>query len=182
MPGDKEQRYEDILRKIAGRRPFGAPRQDDRPATPHDQALDLVNAYDSLDRLASRDYPRVLCHGPKTLRRSAWSGVVMWYRDKGYHGYQLLRLLGIWARYKDGDIWLALGLRELKYRAPIFDAGVYKVAIANNFQLYYHDDGRPPTPDERILFEARFALPERLRIRDGLGDSLMAWAREMDAG
>ena len=36
---------------------------------------------------------------------------------------------------------LSIGIRKLHYRAPIFDAGVYRVAIQNGFQLYYEDDG-----------------------------------------
>ena len=84
---NNDQRYEEILKNLARRRPFGSKPRDDKPQTPHDHALDLVNAYDNLANLTSLNYPGILCYGPKALRRSAWSAVVIWYHQKGYHGY-----------------------------------------------------------------------------------------------
>ena len=98
-PAKSDRRYQDILNKIASRGPFGSKSPVDKPQTPQDSALDLINAYDSLIPLTERSYDSILCYGPKSLRRSAWSAVVIWYQKKGYHGYQTLDLLGVWAHY-----------------------------------------------------------------------------------
>ena len=132
MPSsDKNLRYNDILNRIATRRPFGSKPLDDKPQTPHDRALDLINAYDSLANLTSLSYPDILCYGPKALRRSAWSAVVIWHHQKGYHGYQLLELLGVWARYQEADILLTIGRRRL----PIARQFMMRESIMSPFRL-----------------------------------------------
>ena len=157
MPAeDKNKRYENILKNIERRRPFGSARKEEKPQTPQERVLDLLNAFDALADLAQRDFERILCYGPQTLRGPAWSGVVIWYHRKGYHGYQTLRLFGVWAHYRDGEIMLSVGMRRLPYRAPIYDAGVYRVAIQNNFRIYYDDDGHPPEDGDRSLYRAPF--------------------------
>lgn len=182
MPSsDKNLRYNDILNRIATRRPFGSKPLDDKPQTPHDRALDLINAYDSLANLTSLSYPDILCYGPKALRRSAWSAVVIWHHQKGYHGYQLLELLGVWARYQEADILLTIGRRRLPYRAPVYDAGVYHVAIQTGFTLYYEDDGRAPSAADSTLYCAKFNSRDRLSHRQALTKILENWKREMRA-
>ena len=176
---DNAQRYDEILKNIARRRPFGGKPRDDKPQTPHDRALDLINAYDSLASLTSRSYPDILCHGPKALRRSAWSAVVIWYHQKGYHGYQQLDLLGVWAHYQETDILLTIGDRRLPYRAPVYDAGVYHVAIQNGFTLYYEDDGHAPSSADTTLYRAIFNPRDRLKHRQALTEILDDWTREM---
>lgn len=180
MSSDSERRYEDIMRQIAARKPFGKPRRDARPPTPHDRALNLVNAYDSLRQLSERRYARILCQGPKTLRGAAWSAVVIWYRVKGYHGYQRLNVLGIWARYVDGEMALCVGIRKLEYKAPIFDASVYRVAMENGFHLYYEDDGHPPDEGDEVMYQAAFDAEQRLRHRLAIRDALAKWLREIE--
>ncbi len=178
---DNDQRYDDILNRIATRRPFGGKPRDDKPKTPHDRALDLINAYDSLASLTALYYPDVLCYGPKALRRSAWSAVAIWYHQKGYHGYRLLELLGVWATYQGTDLLLTIGRRRLPYRAPVYDAGVYHVAIQNGFTLYYEDDGGAPSAADSTLYCARFTSRDRLAHRQALTDILDNWKREMSA-
>ena len=180
MVEDTEARYEDILRKISARKPFGQAARESKALAPHDRALNLVNAYDNLRDLSQREFSCIICEGPKTLRGAAWSGVVIWHRDKGYHGYRRLTLLGIWAGYRDDDIWLTLGRRKLDYKAPIYDPGVYRVAIANGFQLYYEDDGRPPDAEDQIWYQAPFVMGDRLRQRLELRDLLSQWLLEME--
>lgn len=182
MPAeDKNQRYENILKNIERRRPFGSARKEEKPQAPHDRALDLLNAFDALAELARQDFERILCYGPQTVRGRAWSGVVIWYHSKGYHGYQTLRLLGLWAHYREGDIMLSIGIRRLPYRAPVYDPGVYRVAIQNNFRIYYYDDGHPPADGDRLLYRAPFKLRERLEHRQALNDLLHSWKSEIAA-
>lgn len=178
---DNEERYDDILRRIANRSPSGSSQREARSATPHDRTLDLINAYDALARLARDEYAHYLCYGPKTFAGSAWSGVVIWYHRKGYHGYQTLYLLGVWAHYQDEDMLLSIGLRRLPYRAPVYDAGVYRVAIRNNFRIYYDDPAGPPGDDDHLLYRATFQEKERLIQRRALRDILRHWRREIAA-
>lgn len=178
---DKNQRYKNILKNIERRRPFGSARKEEKPRTPQDRVLDLLNAFDALAELAQRDFERILCYGPQTVRGRAWSGVVIWYHNKGYHGYQTLRLFGVWAHYREAEIMLSIGIRRLPYRAPVYDAGVYRVAIQNNFRIYYDDDGHPPEDGDRLFYRASFKLGERLEHRQALTDLLRSWISEIDA-
>ena len=101
---DKKQRYEDILKKIERRRPFGSAQEEEKPRRPQDRVLDLLNSFDALADIAQRDFERVLCYGPQTFHGPAWSGVVIWYHSKGYHGYQTLasaRRLGTLSRRRN---------------------------------------------------------------------------------
>lgn len=178
---DKRQRYEDILKRIESRRPFGSRPEEEKPRAPQDQVLDLLNAYDALADLSSRDFERVLCYGPQTVRGRAWSGVVIWYHGKSYHGYQTLNLLGVWAHYRAGDIMLSIGTRALPYRAPVYDPGVYRVAIQNGFRIYYEDDGHPPDDGDQALYRSPFSFSERLLHRQALGELLQSWRGEIEA-
>lgn len=178
---DKNKRYEEILKNIGSRRPFGRRHEQSEPRAPHDQVLDLLNTFDALAELAQRDYEAILCYGPQALRGPAWSGVVIWYHRKGYHGYQILNLLGVWASYRAGEILLSIGIRPLPYRAPVYDPGVYRVAIRSNFRIYYDDKGHPPDEKDRVLYRAPFKADERLRQRQTLRDLLQSWRSEIEA-
>lgn len=176
---DNQQRYDEIMRQIAGRRPFGRRAPAEESVTPHGRALDAVNAYDSFARLTQVQYAKILCHGPKALQGKAWAGVVVWYHQKGYHGYQELDLFGVWAHYAEQELLLTIGIRRLRYRAPIFDAGVYRVAIENGFQLYYEDDGHPPGAEDKIWYRSAFDSKARLVQRQALSENLMQWRRRV---
>ena len=181
MPADRDhERYQDILKKIAEGRPFGSRRREPLPQTPHDRALDRINAFDTLAPLARKDYRHALCYGPKSLRGSAWSAVVVWYHHKGYHGYQTLFLLGVWAHYDEERILLSIAERQLPYRAPVYDAGVYRVAIQSNFSLYYDDVGAPPASGDRLLHRCRFQEKERLTHRQTLKEIVARWRQQLE--
>lgn len=179
---DKKQRYDSILRNIASRRPFGGAKPEEERPRLHDRALDLINAFDALAELTQAEFKHILCYGPKAVRGQAWSGVVVWYHSKGYHGYQTLNLLGVWAHYRDSELRLSMGIRKLSYRAPVYDPGVYRVAIQNNFNIYYDDDVRVPGEEDRLLFRARFDMKKRLSYRQTLVEILQKWRQEIDAG
>lgn len=179
---NKNLRYENILKNISNRRPFGSAKPDEEPRRLHDRALDLINAFDALAKLPQGEFKHILCYGPKAVRGQAWSGVVIWYHSKGYHGYQTLFLLGVWAHYRKGELRLSIGIRQLSYRAPVYDPGVYRVAIQNNFRIYYDDDGHPPGEEDRLLFRARFSMKKRLTLRQTLVETLQKWREEIDAG
>ena len=178
---DSHKRYDEILKKIARRRPFGSDPPEEKKRMPQDRALDLLNAYDALAALARRDFRHILCYGPQTARGAAWTGVVIWYQRKGYHGYQTLNLLGVWAQHRAGELAIAIGIRQLPYRAPVYDPGVYRIAIRNNFRIYYDDRGQPPDDGDRLLYRARFEVKRRLEHRQALVDSLESWRGEIEA-
>ena len=180
-PDEADERYEDILARIAARRPFGGAKPEKPPAKrPHERVLDLVNAWDTLAELAAREYKSILCHGPRAFRGAAWSGVVIWARDKGYHGYQRIWLLGLWTQYRGDDILLSVGERELTYRAPVFDAGAYRHNIEVGFDLYYEDKGKPPGDGDKLLFETRFEASKRLELREKLQEIVNSWRARHD--
>lgn len=182
MPGQPDDRYQDILERIAARRPFGSVRPQKQPARPHDQALDLLNAFDTWSDLVLREYDRILCHGPKTVRGAAWSGVVIWYHSKGYHGYQQLRILGVWTQYAGDAIVVSAGIRELSYRAPVFDPGAFRHHITSGFQLYYEDKGQPPGEGDQLLFQANFTSADRLKLREKLRAIADQWRQQQVRG
>ena len=66
--------------------------------------------------------------------------------------------------------------------APVYDPGVYRVAIQNNFRIYYDDDGHPPGEDDHLLYRARFIMKERLAHRQTLVDILQKWRQAIEAG
>lgn len=175
-----EDRYQDILQRISARRPFGGVRPQKKPPRPQDQALNLLNAFDTWSDLVLREYKRILCHGPKTVRGAAWSGVVIWYHSKGYHGYQQLGILGIWAQYAGDDIVLSAAIRELSYRAPVFDPGAFRHNITSGFQLYYGDKGGPPGESDQLLFQAIFTARDRLKLREELREIAEQWRRQQE--
>ncbi len=181
MNADRDdERYQDILKKIAEGRPFGSRRREPLPQTPHDRALDRINAVDALAQIARRDYRHALCYGPKSLRGPAWSAALVWYHHKGYHGYQTLYLLGVWAHYDEDRIILSIAERQLPYRAPVYDAGVYRVAIRNNFSLYYGDPGGPPDGGDHLLHRCRFQESERLTHRQRLREIVGQWQLKLE--
>lgn len=182
LPDQPDDRYQDILERIATRRPFARAHPQKKPARPPDQALDLLNAFDTWSDLVLREYDRILCHGPKTVRGAAWSGVVIWYHSKGYHGYQELRILGVWAHYAGDDIVVSAGIRELPYRAPVFDPGAFRHHITSGFQLYYQDKGQPPGTEDHLLLRAKFTGKSRLTLREKLRAIADQWRRQQARG
>ena len=178
---DNEERYQDILKRIAQRRPFGSKRQEQTAHRPHDCALDRINAFDCLAQLTRRKYRQHLCHGPKALRGPAWSGVVIWTHRKGYFGYQTLTLFGVWTHYAGDEIMISIGRRQLPYRAPVYDPGVYRVAIENNFRIYYDDAGGPRDERDSALYRCGYHEEERLTHRRALQEIVQGWRNELEA-
>lgn len=174
-----KDRYEDILKRIAERRPFGSKRREILPQRPQERVLDRINAYDCLADLARREYKHWLCYGPKSLSGSAWAGVVTWAHRKGYHGYQTLTLRGVWTSYDEDEIALSIGVKRLPYSAPVYDAGVYRVAIQNNFRIYYDDAGGPPEDGDSLPYRRVYDENERLQLRQALKDIVKQWRREL---
>ncbi len=180
MGDDKQKRYEDILKRIANRKPFGQDSVNPKPSSPRDLILDALNTYDTLDKLAQKPYDHIIVHGPKVRRFKTWSGVVIWYRNKGYTGYKVLSLFGVWVHQNNTSINLIIGIRQLPYRAAVYNAEGYFASIRNDFKLFYDDKGQPPTTDGTILFQTVYQAKERLAYRQTLSNIITQWYTDVN--
>lgn len=182
MPQDDNQRrYDDILKRIAERKTTEKNQPEQKQKSAYDLILDSLNAYDQMATLPHHTYKHILCYGPQVIRKPTWSGVVVWYRNKGYYGYQILHLLGIWAHQHHTNIELAIGIRDLPYRASIYSAEGYHASIRNGFKLFYEDDGHPPEERNAILLQTIYQQKERLALRQTLINSLLQWQLDINS-
>jgi len=177
---DNQQRYEDILKRIAERKSTKNNQTEQKTKSAYDLILDSLNAYDQMAKLPLKRYEHILCYGPKVIRQYSWSGVVIWYHNKGYYGYQLLHLLGVWAYQQDTDIHLIIGIRDLPYRASIHNPEGFHTSIRKGFKLFYNDNGHPPTDTENSLFKSTYNQKERLTLRQTLYNILNQWQIDID--
>lgn len=175
MSDDNNERYNDILKRIAQRKPFGQPEADKKPTSAYDLILDSLNAYDTIDRLAHRAYKTHIVHGAVIRRYKTWSGVMLWYRPTGYHGYKTLSVFGVWAHQIGTDLTLSIGIRQLPYRMAFYNAEGYFKTIQKDFKLFYEDSGTPPTPNDTLLFRAVHQTKERLTYRQTLAQITNRW-------
>lgn len=181
MPQDNDQeRYEDILKRIANRKPFGE-HKNQQPKSAYDLILDTLNAYDTLATLPLLKYENILCYGPKVIRKTPWSAVVIWYLNKGYYGYQTLYLFGVWVLQRDADIVVSTGIRKLHYQAAVYNAEGFHASIRKGFKLYYEDIGKPPTTSDTILFETIYQQKERLTLRQTLQNIVTQWKLDKES-
>jgi hypothetical protein len=178
---DNQQRYDDILKRIANRKVFDKSQTTQKPKSAYDLILDSLNAYDKMATLPLQDYKHILCYGPQAIRQSKESGVVIWYRNKGYHGYKTLHLLGIWAHHIETNIALTIGIRNLPYRAVIYNAEGYHASIHKGFRAFYEDDGHHPTDTDNILFQMIYQQKERLTHRQTLHKILHQWQLDINS-
>lgn len=177
---DNQRRYNDILKRIANRKSNDKDQVEPKPKSAYDLILDSLNAYDKMATLPQQKYKHILCYGPQTCRQSIGSGVVIWYLNKGYYGYQTLRLLGVWAHNIETDIYLTIGIRDLPYRAAIYSPEGYHTSIRKGFRLFYEDDGHPPEDNDTILFQVVYQQKERLTLRQTLHNILHQWQTGID--
>jgi hypothetical protein len=127
--------------------------------------LDGLNVWGTLEELRMKRFSPNLCYGPKALgglEPIPFVGVVLWHRAAGYYGYKTLTLLGVWVREESGVPTILIGVKRLPYTAPFFDAEAYHKLIRRGYDLYYEDDGMPPTDAFSIPYnpELRLSLRE----------------------
>jgi len=180
-PDDNQRRYDDILKRIAERKSTDKNQSEQKSKSAYDMILDSLNTYDQLATLPLHDYKQILCYGPQVTRQATWSGVVIWYRNKGYYGYQMLHLLGVWVHQHETNIYLTIGIRDLPYRAAIYSAEGYHASIRNSFKLFYEDNGHPPQDGDKILFQTMYQQKERLTIRQTLLNVLHQWQIDINS-
>ncbi len=166
MPNDPDDRYADILRRIAERK---AQQQYTQRRDALTTALDLLNAADALSRVVVPDGRYI--YGPRLIPARTSQGIVIWSCPKSYTGYKLLTVLGVWAQHTDEDIRVIVGSKRLPYSAAFFEAEAFYRLIRKGYDIYYSDDGAPPAPAARLL-DVPYALSERLGQRQAIVDAL----------
>lgn len=105
-----------------------------------------------------------------------WAGVVVWYKPKGYYGYDTLTLLGIWAVRDREGVTLGIGTKSLAFSGPYYNPESYHRHIQKRFDIYYQDDGSPPLDPWR--YSTPYDPTRRLAIRQELQAELARWAAE----
>lgn len=137
--------------------------------------LEDVNAWDAVEKSRAH-FSRNLCHGPRLvegLRPFVRVGIVIWHRPVGYFAYRTLTLTGVWITQKDALNTLIVGNRYLPYQAPFYEPEAYMKLMRRNFDVYYADDGLPPTTEGRFLSQP-YDPEQRLALRQWVEESLLA--------
>jgi hypothetical protein len=178
---DPNDRYEEILRRIAARKHHPA------DASAHFELstiLDGLNALGFLDDLRRKRLPGISYYGPSTYRGTLsspvsnkprrWVGAIAWHKPRGYHHYRMLTLLGIWAVEAPEGTQIIVATKSVEFDAPVFNPESYYRNIKRDFHLYYPDDGRPP--ESGWLYTTTYNPADRLATRAALQSVLRAWA------
>ena len=171
---DNDARYQDILRRIAQRKNKPPP-----PTSDLEQILDALNTLDVMRDAYRRQTTDFLCYGPRSFKQDNWASVVIWYRQKGYHGYQTLYLFGIWIVRANQQYEVIIGRRDLSYAAPVYVAEAYHQLIRKGFKVYYDDSGTPPTESDTRHYRVIYDPTKRLAIRQEVEHYVQSWAREL---
>lgn len=143
--------------------------------------LDAVNAWGALEQRSEMRLAAFNLYGPGVFRGPVpveWAGVCLWYKLRGYHHYAVLHLLGIWAMRAGEQIELRLGVRDLHYQLPLFNAESYYHRIQREFKTFYADNGAPA---ENSRLHMIYEPDKRLEIRRALEAALDVWAAEAES-
>lgn len=142
-----------------------------KPDNPQARVLSGLNAFEALETVADRGLAQFLWHGPGSFVGAGWAGVLVWFRERGFHTYRTLHLFGVWALVIVDDdttpIDLVIGRRTLSYQAAIYNPESYFALIQHSFQTHYADRGTPPNLVDggQIAWRARYQADQRLALR-----------------
>jgi hypothetical protein len=129
------------------------------------RVLDGLNVLGTLEELRTKRFSPNLCHGPKTvgtLEPVVCVGAVLWHRPAGYYGYKTLTIVGVWARAESALPLISVGVKRLAFARDFYDAEAYHKLIRRGFDLYYNDDGLPPSD----AFTTPYSAEQRLSLRE----------------
>lgn len=133
--------------------------------------LSGLNTFEALETVADRGLSSFLWHGPRAFVGTGWAGVLVWFRERGFHTYRTLHLFGVWAlAIPDEDATptdLVIGRRTLSYQAAIYNPESYFALIQRGFQTHYADRGNPPdlANEGQIAWRMRYQAAQRLALR-----------------
>lgn len=141
--------------------------------------LDALNAWGYLEEWKDAKLKQVNCFGPGEFRGyipTAWAGVILWCKYRGYYHYNTLYMVGIWAiRVESDQIDVVIGTKEASYSHPIYNPEGYHRRIQTEFKTFYQDNGCPPD-EERHLYKTRYESTQRLEVRQIIEKTLKTWA------
>jgi hypothetical protein len=179
-----DRRYLEILRKLEQQQ-----RQAERAPVQSrlTQVLDDVNAFGFLEDVQSKPPRGSLCFGPKVVNSGLkptavneasdeWAGVVIWCKPRGYYGYRVLTLVGLWTYTVADTVYLTLGTKELPFTGPYYNAESYFRNLQTNFHIYHQDDGSPPA-DSGQRYTVAYDPAQRLAIRQAIQTELANWVK-----
>ena len=152
---------------------FKAPAGDDMGKT-----LDALNAWGCLEMWKEADLKAISCFGPGVFRGylpHAWTGVVLWYKPRGYYHYSTLHMIGVWALRHDEQIQVIIGRKDVAYAHPIYNAEAYFRRIQTEFRTFYQDNGCPPD-EANHLYSEIYDPMRRLEMRQAVERLLKSWS------
>jgi hypothetical protein len=141
-------------------------------------ALDALNAWGWLEGWQEANLKQISCYGPGVFRGYLpipWTGVVLWYKPRGYYFYSTLYMIGVWAVRREAGIEILVANKEAAYTHPIFNAEGYYRRIKTEFRTFYQDDGSPPHATNP-LFVQLYDPMNRLEMRQEVAHLLKSWA------
>lgn len=179
MSQSSDERYQEIMRRMAERRAEEALAPARAKQTDLGHVLDGLDVWGKLEKLARTGAMMPRLNGPKAFegfKPATWVGVLAWRRGPGYFGYRILQLIGVWAiQDAPGPPLIVAGSKRLRYNAPTYEAEAYHKLLRKTFAPYYDGDASPP-PEASRLLTVRYASEQRLELRDAVRDALAAWA------
>lgn len=178
MPDDADQRYEEIMRRIAQQQ---AKRRGEQVASSLAEILNALNVVEPLEQFARRRHLPILCYGPTTKKTTHSVRVVVWWMHKGIMPYKELHLFGIWALEQGTSPELIIGMRDLGYTAPVYTAEAFWKLIKRDYTTYYQDDGQPPQGNQ-ILYQVTYEPVNRLTIRQQIQEVIARWQDGLQDG
>ncbi len=155
-------RYDDIKRQLE------ASKRERKASAVHKSLAALLNSLDAWRALeVVRDHApdAVLAYGPRTVRGDDWVGVVIWYRLKGFSGYQTLWLVGAWAQAEN----VLIGRKQMTFSATLYNPEAYHKLIRKDYSTYYNASSAPPDNAQIIPYDPN----ERLPLREALTEALL---------
>ncbi len=178
MSSSRDQRYEEIMRRIAQLRADKAVAPKREAQNTLSQILTDLDAWGKLVKLRQMKVLNTPLHGPKVvsgLMPSPWVGVIAWRRGAGYYGYKILQIVGVWAQGDADDATISVAWKSLAYNAPTYEAEAYHKLIRRGFDFYYSGDASPPSEGRRLL-SLTYNPEDRLDVREQVRATLFAWA------
>jgi len=178
MPTSHSRRRRELAKAVAARKRAAewAPQRDTQNG--FSRTLNLLNAYGLLEDIQQQPPAGYLAFGPKAVYapRGAdpYAGVVIWLRAAGYHNYQTLTLLGLWASGDATAPYIIAGTRTLRYNGQPYSPESYFRHLRTDFTVYYEKSAPPPSDDDQ-LYTAQFDAAERLALRQSVAKILKEW-------
>jgi len=178
MPSSHSRRRRELAKAVAARKRAAewAPQRDTQNG--FIRTLNLLNTYGVLEEIQQGPPGGFLAFGPRAVYAprgtDPYAGVVIWLRASGYHNYQRLTLLGLWACGEATAPLVIAGTRTLRYNGQPYSPESYFRHLRTDFTVYYEKSAPPPLEENR-LYTAQFDAAQRLGMRKAIAEVLKGW-------